>query len=220
MKKHTEEQLRQIAQQLRCPKGDAGKEMAEKMYLTNTDMLVQSLRFLDIIDGSRVLEIGHGNCKHLSMILSQANNVKYCGLEISILMNQEAKRINENYLKTQQAEYILYDGKNLPFIANSFDRIVTVNTLYFFENPIDILKQIYKALKNKGIFILTFQKKEFIQNLSFTKYDFNIYTIEQVREMLTKIGFKTLEEIHKEEDTISKIGEKVTRKYIIIKVIK
>ncbi len=218
--KYTEEELKEVAEQLRCPQGNAGKEMADKMYRTNTDMLVQSLQFLDITDENKVLEIGHGNCKHLDLLLSKAQNIKYCGLEISELMQQEAKQINADVVKRREADFLLYDGEVLPFTENTFDRILTINTLYFFKNATDMFRQIYKILENEGIFILCFQKKEFIQNLSFTKYNFSIYSTEEVREMLTKVGFTIAEEIHKEEETISKIGDKVIRKYIIIKAIK
>ncbi len=218
--KYTELELNKVAQQLRCPQGEAGKAMGDKMYITNTDMLKSTLPLLDITDENMVLEIGHGNCKHLDLVISKARNVKYFGLEISDLMRQEAENFNYDFVKNKQATFILYDGKTLPFDANIFDRIVTVNTMYFFDNPSDMLGQIYKILKPKGIFTLTFQKKEFIENLSFTKYDFNIFSMEQVREMLVKVGFSISEEKHKEDEAISKIGEKVVRKYVIIKAIK
>ncbi len=217
---NTEDKIKQIAQQLRCPIGDAGVEMGDRMYQTNTSMLVNSLPLLNIADKKHILEIGHGNCKHLDLILSQAQKLRYCGLEISELMQKEAIRNNSNAVSQKQAKFHLYDGRLLPFAENSFDCVITVNTLYFFDTPIDIFCQINKTLKKGGTFVLTFQKKEFIETLSFTKYNFSIYSTEKVRQMLLDAGLVISGEQEKEEDVISKTGEKVTRKYIIIQCLK
>ena len=79
--KISEKQLQEVAEQLRCPMGEKGKQMAERMYQTNTDMLRQSLPMLDLKNEQLILEIGHGSCQHLDLILGLAPGVKYYGLE-------------------------------------------------------------------------------------------------------------------------------------------
>lgn len=216
MQQHTENELKEIATQLRCPKGKRGLDMGNKMYRTNTDMLLKSLVYLNIERNNRILEIGHGNCAHLPHIISQAEDIKYFGLEISKLMKQEAERINQKYTRLAQAEYLYYDGNTLPFSSNFFDRIITVNTLYFFENPQETMNQVAKVLKPNGIFALTFQQKEFIKDLPFIKYGFNIFDIEEVTKMLKSSGLTPTEIIKKTEKTTSKLGDEVFRKYVII----
>ncbi len=67
--------------------------------------------------------------------LKQAKNIRFFGLEISKTMQQEAESINKNLLNQAHIEFQLYDGKTISFQDNSFDRIMTVNTVYFWENP-------------------------------------------------------------------------------------
>ena len=46
-------------------------------------MTRQAINSLNILDGEQVLELGHGNCAHLSYVLKHNKNVQYYGLEIS-----------------------------------------------------------------------------------------------------------------------------------------
>lgn len=215
-KKHSEQELKEIASQLRCPNGKKGLKVADNMFQTNTEMLVQSLNYLDLQDNQKILEIGHGNCKHLQSILSKAKNLKYTGLDISDLMKQQSKENNKTEIKNGQAEFIIYDGENIPFEKGTFDKIVTVNTLYFLKDPINFFSQIAQILKPNGIFALTFQEKSFLKSLSFTKYDFRLYDINEVRIILEKSGLKPVNEILKREKVMSKLGEEVVRTYYII----
>ena len=215
-KKYTEQELKEIAAQLKCPNGEKGSKVAENMFQTNTEMLVESLKYLDLQENQKILEIGHGNCKHLQSILSKAVNLKYTGLDISDLMNQQAKENNKTEIENGQAEFIIYDGENIPFKENTFDKIVTVNTLYFLKNPIDFFSQIAEILKPNGIFALSFQEKTFLETLSFTKYNFKLYDINEALIILEKSGFQPIQKILKQGKVTSKLGEEVLRSYYII----
>ncbi|MBV7441516.1 class I SAM-dependent methyltransferase [Weeksellaceae bacterium TAE3-ERU29] len=216
MSKHTEQELKEIAAQLKCPNGEKGLKVADNMFQTNTEMLVESLKYLDLQENQKILEIGHGNCKHLQSILSKAENLKYTGLDISDLMNQQAKENNKTEIENGQTEFIIYDGENIPFKENTFDKIVTVNTLYFFKAPINFFSQIAQILKPTGIFVLTFQEKSFLEKLAFTKYNFRLYDIDEALITLEKSGLNPMKEILKQGKVISKLGEEVLRSYYII----
>jgi SAM-dependent methyltransferase len=59
----------------------------------------------------------------------------------------------------------LYEGKKLPFEDETFDKIFTVNTVYFWENPVEFLNEIYRVLKDDGTFVLTFGQRDFMEKL-------------------------------------------------------
>ena len=120
------EQL-QIEKQLSCPTGEEGIEMGHIMNKSNLDMTLNSIRFLDIRKGNSILELGHGNCGHLKIILNSSEDVQYVGLEISDTMRKESLKNNPN----TQATFKLYDGTKIPYPDNHFDHIFTVNTIYF-----------------------------------------------------------------------------------------
>ncbi len=107
------EELKILAQNLANPQGEKGIEIGEMMNATNISMTLESIRTLLIEDDEHILEIGHGNAGHLKNILSLAQNLHYTGIDISETMHQEAKRLNKEF--DSQAEFILYEGKKLPF---------------------------------------------------------------------------------------------------------
>tara|TARA_R110002050_G_scaffold268550_1_gene410685 strand:+ start:30151 stop:30570 length:420 start_codon:yes stop_codon:yes gene_type:complete len=121
-------------------------------------MILESVKLLDIRNKNRMLELGHGNGSHLPEILKQSNEVKYFGMEISKVMQQKSAKINAKYVKKLIASFQIYDGRNIPYVVNFFDRIITVNTIYFWKNLIDFLNEIHRVLKPNDTFVITFAK--------------------------------------------------------------
>lgn len=211
------EQLKQLAQQLRCPDGEKGKTIGNLLDSSNKEMILESILTLEIHDKNRILELGHGNCSHLSDIMNQANQLKYFGMEISQVMQQEATRINYKYIKGKVALFNLYNGHDIPYVLNFFDKIITVNTIYFWENPLDFLNEIHRVLKPNGIFVLTFAKSSFMKNLPFvSKTDvFRLYDNSKLELLVSKTNFKLENIKNKTERVKSKTGEWIDREYSI-----
>jgi len=211
----TEQELKILAQQLSNPEGETGREVAKMMNETNISMTKESIKALHLKDNERILELGHGNAGHLSYLLDFADNIKYTGLEISKTMKSEAENINSKYLS--QANFQLYDGNKILFENESFDKIMTVNTIYFWENPVEFFNEIYRVLTKDGSFVLTFAKKDFMKNLPFTA-DFKLYNYEDVEELVTQTNFKRMIRSDKEEWITSKTGTFVKREYKVLTI--
>lgn len=126
-------------------------------------MTLDCINQLELKDRSSVLEIGHGNCGHLNYFLSKANNLNYVGLEISSLMSEEAKKRNSHFL-SDNVQFVLYDGIKLPFCDAIFDSVFTVNTIYFWKEPRQFLKEIYRTLNKNGKLLITIADKSFMKN--------------------------------------------------------
>lgn len=212
----SEEEIKIIAAQLRCPSGRKGSEVAEMMHVVNIGMTRKAMASLEISENDSFLEIGHGNCSHLEEILDSAKNIRYTGLDISALMHQEAKAVNSKFLRSEQASFHIYDGEKIPFSDNSFHKIMTVNTIYFWERPLDFMMEIYRVLKNKGRFSIAFGQKEFMEELPFAKYGFNLYGTKEVQNLVGKTSFE-IEKIEDHSEKVkSKTGELVERKFTVI----
>lgn len=94
----TEEELRAIEKQLSCPEGELGIRVGYTMNESNIGMTLNSISFLSIKNNDSILELGHGNCGHLSKLIEEAENIHYTGIEISETMHAEAKKINEDFI--------------------------------------------------------------------------------------------------------------------------
>ncbi|MBF7092218.1 class I SAM-dependent methyltransferase [Flavobacterium sp. ALJ2] len=210
------EELQFIASQLKKPEGEKGIEMANMMHETNVNMTLSSIRNLHISKGDNILELGHGNAAHLEWLMKQSSHLKYYGLEMSELMFQEARQINRNYVSQKQAFFLLYDGNVIPFPDAKFNKIFTVNTLYFWQEPVKLLMEIYRVLDHKGIFSLTFAQESFMKKLPFTKFEFELYNTEKVEKMILKTPFNINNLETQTEKIKSKTGELVDRVFTTI----
>lgn len=210
------EELQAIAAQLKHPTGEKGIEMANMMHETNINMTCHSIQNLNIKAGDSVLELGHGNAGHLELIFEQAQKLKYYGLEMSELMFQEARQTNRNLVSQKQAFFSLYEGKAIPFQDSFFDKIFTVNTIYFWQEPEKFLGEIYRVLKADGNFCLTFAEESFMKQLPFTAYEFTLYSTEKVKQLIEKTAFKIVYTETLTEKVKSKTGELMDRAFTTI----
>jgi len=207
-----DEDLRNIANQLSKPDGAMGIQIGEMMNATNFAMTSDCIDQLDARDNDFVLEIGHGNCGHLHYLLGKANHLKYAGLEISSLMSEEALE-NNKHLLSEDVQFLLYDGLRLPFEDEKFYSVFTVNTIYFWKEPQEFLKEIYRVLDKEGKLLITLADKSFMGKLPFTKYVFNLYETAEIEKLAENTGFKITEIKENTDEVMSKAGDFVVRKF-------
>ena len=212
------EQLLAIANQLKCPTGNNGITIGHQLHEKNISMTESSIESLLLEDRNRVLEIGPGVCYHLPSLLNRAAELRYFGMEISETMIEQAENFNIKYIKKRKALFQLYNGSDIDYVTNFFHRILSVNTIYFIDNPIYFFKEMYRLLMPGGYFVLTFANSDFMEKLPFVNSNdvFKLYDAESIRELVAKTNFK-IEYIKKQtEEVISKSGEKVKRSYSIL----
>ncbi len=205
--------MKELAEQLRKPSGEKGLEVATMMHETNIGMTLEAIHHLDLKKGEDIMEIGHGNAGHLKFILDKADDLHYTGYDISELMHEQANTLNSKLVQNNLAEFKLYDGRNFPDQDNHFDKILTVNTIYFWENPNEMLKEIHRILKPGGIFCITFVEKDFMKLLPFSVYGFTMYNPEDVEKLINNSEFELNEIARKTDFVQNKLGEKMNRKF-------
>jgi ubiquinone/menaquinone biosynthesis C-methylase UbiE len=210
------EELQAIAAQLKHPTGEKGIEMANMMHETNINMTRHSVQNLNISKENKILELGHGNAGHVEFLFEKDENLKYYGLEMSELMFQEARQINRNFVSQKQAFFSVYDGNVIPFEDEFFDKIFTVNTIYFWQQPEKLLLEIYRVLKPDGIFCITFAEESFMKTLPFTQYEFELYSTEKVEKLIQKTAFKITNKETLTEKVKTRTGELVDRQFTTI----
>ncbi|MEJ5053755.1 class I SAM-dependent methyltransferase [Sphingobacterium sp. MYb382] len=215
------EKLKEIANQLRHPHGSKGMEMATMMQETNANMTAQAISALAIGTHDAILEIGHGNAAHVLNLCNTYPSIHYQGLEVSTLMHDLAKENNLKLIDEGRAAFTLYNADSpLPYANDTFDKIFTVNTHYFWEEPRLMFADIYRVLQPRGAFALTFGLKHFMQELPFTAYHFKLYEVEELQEMAVTSGFKNQAFLQDTERIPSKTGEWVNRQFATLVFIK
>lgn len=214
------EKLKILASQLKNPHGEKGLEVAEMMYQTNFSMIKHALQYLDITDGDTVLEIGYGNGKHISLIFEKTPSIFYQGLEISPLMYERAIIENQKQILNQLVNLQLYNGKNIPFPEDFFDKVFTVNTIYFWEFPELFLKELHRVLKLGGRLTISFIEESFMEKMPFAHFGFTYYNKNKINRLLKEIPFEMVDYQTEKENIKSKMGEWVEREFSTVSLIK
>ncbi|CAM1374066.1 conserved hypothetical protein [Tenacibaculum litopenaei] len=214
--KPTQENFKLLEQQLSCPEGTEGIEVAKTMNLTNISMTRASMDALRLPKGSNILEIGHGNCGHLSQYFQLFDQPKFYGLEVSKTMYQEALKYRDQLeLLPTQAAFYVYDGTQLPFENHSMDAILSVNTLYFWQNPQEFLKEISRVLTTQGSCIISFALRAFMEDLPFVRDKFTLYSLEEFKQLLVNSPLQLASSTTITEQVKSKSGDLVHREFAV-----
>lgn len=215
----SEDHLKEIARQLSCPDGEHGVKTGEMMNVSNIGMTKSAIEALLLKANDVILELGHGNAAHVADILNEVENLTYFGADISKTIIAEAEKINASSVKDNQASFYLTNGITLPFEDKTFDKIFTVNTIYFWQNPVQYLEEIKRVLKSKGLLIIAFADKTFMESLPFTKFGFELYDEQKMHQVLKDSGFDVIRSVKKNEEIQSNAGFKVNRDYYVVSAV-
>lgn len=215
-----EERLKAIAQQLRKPQGDFAKQVGEKMNEGNLYINQYTIEQLHVSHHDKILEIGMGNGFFVKDILSADSTVTYTGCDFSEVMVEEACKRNEQFIKNGQAQFFIANADNLPFDKETFDKVFTVNTIYFWDDPEKILAEIRSVLKPKGLLIIAIRPKTVMEHYPFTKYGFNMFSKEDLTNLLSSNKFKVNNIVEKQEPAQEIDGETLKVETLIVSAVK
>lgn len=112
----------------------------------------------------KVLDIGCG-AGFLTNKLSK-NGFDVTGLDISV----ESLEIAKLYDETKKVKYVNGDAYELPFADASFDIITSIDFLEHVEFPQDVIKEMSRVLKPKGLFFLHTFNRNFLSWLVIIKF--------------------------------------------------
>lgn len=211
-----ENTLKHIAQQLRKPEGDAGKKTGEVMNVGNRYINEWTIEMLQVKPKDTILEIGMGNGFFVKNILSIDPSVKYTGCDFSELMVKESEERNKEYVQEGRAKFVLGNAESLPFADEAFTKVFTINTIYFWENKREVLSEFSRVLKSQGILVISLRPKEYMEKYPMVKYGFNLFSEEDVTELLLENDFTPISATEREEPDQDVGGIKVKVASLIV----
>src|SRR3954447_6104992 len=117
----------------RTPRGEVGRAVAEGMNVTNKPTYERLFRRLELQRGARVLEVGFGNGRFLPLLMEQAHDIRYVGVDISEPMVEEASKFNATSVAVGKVKLYQGSAETIPCPAGSFERAFSVAVIYFLE---------------------------------------------------------------------------------------
>ncbi len=163
-----------------------------------------------------VLEIGMGNGYFVKEILKTYASIHYTGIDYSQVMVDAARGYNHQLIEKRQANFIFGDAGSLPYSNDSFSKIFTINTIYFWGEAGKELKEIRRVLKPEGKLVMAVRSKETMQQMPFTEFGFVKYNAEELSALLEKNDFNILEIIQKKEPAFTFNDQLIELENIII----
>ena len=182
-----------LAAQLRQPKGLYGALVAWLMNKGNRRVNERTYDLLNFQGDDSILEIGFGNGAFFSELVAAVPDGRVAGMDFSTDMVTKAKNLNRSLLRGGRLDIREGSISAMPFEKDSFNKIATINTIYFWPNPVEDLREVHRVLKPGGLLVIGMRDKASMEMIPVTKFGFNLYDEDEVMGMLDMAGF---EEIH------------------------
>jgi ubiquinone/menaquinone biosynthesis C-methylase UbiE len=216
------EQLKQLGltervRQLGNPAGPVGVAIGNYMNAMNGALNAVLFRKLSPQSGDRILEIGFGNGKLLSDLMNLASDLTYDGIDISDLMVAEATAFNRAFVATGRAAFHRASSTAIPFDAERFDRVVAVNTIYFWSEPLRDLAEIRRVLKPAGVLGLAAMTPAGAAHLIASGEPFRTYDAAQLHSLLTTAGFSRVDIELYRENALQPDGRTIQRDFHLVR---
>lgn len=181
------------AAQLRKPHGEGAESIAQYMNKGNSVLYPAAVEKLNLRPLDKVLEIGYGNGPVTSDILLSGHGITYTGIDYSPDCQRMAIGRNLDFVKDNRAVFLLGEINKLPFDNQTFNRILGINTLYFWQKPEVELSELHRVLKPEGLLVLGYRPKHLLGYMSFTEFGFVLYEPAEVEAMLKDAGFTQID---------------------------
>ncbi|QND54769.1 class I SAM-dependent methyltransferase (plasmid) [Phyllobacterium sp. 628] len=176
-----------IARQFARPSGFLGRFIAMAMNYGNASMNAFAVEKLEADATDRILEVGFGGGVTLPSLLEKAGFV--AGVDRSPDMVARAKKMFAGAIASKRAEFHEGNVETLPFLSETFTKVCTVNTVYFWPSLDVGFEEIYRVLASGGRLVIGFLPKERMDLMQLPTDVFTARTVEEIVASLTRTGF-------------------------------
>lgn len=189
----------------RKPVGELGEQILERMNKSHETMAQWGVSHFEINDNDRILDIGCGGGKNIERFAKQITTGKVIGLDYSEVSVEKSSKLNEKAIEEGKVEVIQGSVSQMPFEDDTFDIITGFETIYFWPDFINDLKEVNRVLKKDGL--VFFCNEAVYREGEMEKYedlvellDMKIYSEDVLKESLEKTGFKDFKAYVEEEN--------------------
>ncbi len=118
-----------------------------------------AVSLIDVQPSDRVLEIGFGPGIAIREIALQATRGEVVGIDRSAVMRAQAARRNAAAIRAGQVSLIVASVDELPAFDSPFDKILAVNNMGMWPDPVSRLKELAGRLRDGGIIAIVSQPR-------------------------------------------------------------
>jgi SAM-dependent methyltransferase len=205
-----------LAKHLGNPEGEIGKAVTANLNKFNAGAYSAALAKLGVNTGDRIIEIGFGNGREIPRVLSLSADVTYFGIDISDTMVADAAEFNAEVVRQGQVAVARGTSAAIPADANTFDKALAINTIYFWSNPSADLKEIRRVLRSDGRLVLGALAPRSAVGHAVFQHGFRFYEKPEIENLLASARFTKVSIDTINETVVLPIGQPWNRDYFII----
>lgn len=196
------------------PTGFWGRLMIRSMNKGHHNITDWALSYFDVQNGNIVLDVGCGGGRTVNKLCTAVGSGKVYGVDYSELCVKKSLELNRKNVLCRKAVIKQASVSELPFEDNTFDKIIAVETYYFWPDKLNDLKEVLRVLKRGGRLMLVFEMLFDEQNPDKwtaveKRLDIQAVREEDIQNMLRDAGFINIETYTKEGTSwLCAVGEK------------
>jgi ubiquinone/menaquinone biosynthesis C-methylase UbiE len=141
----------------RNPRGFLGRLAGLLMVMSNRRINRFVVEMLDVRERDHVLEIGFGPGACIAMLAKRATDGLVAGVDPSPTMIAQASARNRAALRSGRVELKSGSVSAIPYPDGRFDKVCSINNIYFWPSPADDLREIRRVMKEGGTLALGFR---------------------------------------------------------------
>jgi SAM-dependent methyltransferase len=179
-----------LSLQARKPSGIIGHYLMTKIFNNgNADLNSFVKEVLDLQREDRVLEVGFGPGKLINEMANITTEGVVEGVDFSQTMLKQASKVNKQHIGKDKVRLQKRECSILPYDNESFDRLCSVNTLYFWKEPGKYFSEMFRVIAHGGTIVIGFRDDKQMSNLNLSEDIFSSYSQEDVVNLLSDAGF-------------------------------
>ena len=177
-----------IGRQLRQPTGLAGAAAALGMSLVNREPNRIAIEVLDVASDDTVLELGFGPGQAIAALTALARDGMVLGIDHSADMIRQASWLNRKAIQRGRAELRQARFDSLPWPAESIDKILAVNVVYFFGRDGAEVREARRIMRRGGTMVIYATAKAAMACLKFSSTH-RFFDQNGIAELIMRGGF-------------------------------
>jgi SAM-dependent methyltransferase len=185
----------ELGRQLKKPTGEIGLIVGDYMNTANEQIYDFVLSHLNIRNNTKILEIGCGNGRFISKFFDTNSNIHMTAIDFSDVMCTETKAFNKGIIDNNKLIVKCEDAIEMSLSDETFDIVVTINTVYFWEQVERQLNEIKRVLKKDGLLVIGYRPKSIMKDGPSTQEVFTLYEPEDLKSVMKQNGFEIVKEV-------------------------
>ncbi|HKV56184.1 MAG TPA: class I SAM-dependent methyltransferase [Candidatus Binataceae bacterium] len=178
--------------QFQNPRGLGGRFAGWTMTWWNAGINAFVSEIVDAGPRDHILEIGFGPGTLLRRLSRNTEQGFIAGVDPSAAMQAQARRRNRHAIERGRMELKSSDIQRIPYPDARFDKVCTVNTIYFWSDPQAAAREVFRVTRGGGRFVLAFRAEEQTPQSFSARRGLHGYAPERARELLEAAGFTDL----------------------------